>query len=136
MLRRALKGINFYQMGVICVICGAPATDMHECFVNRGAVMQRIKDERREINSIYNVVPLCNHCNLNITHKGEVKARQAKLVSVGLEYVIECHANPGDYTDEQLMKYGADIVQSWIDELGLRAHQSVAALAELEVKDE
>jgi len=60
--RRRIKQRVFRQRGGTCVLCGAPATDLHE-IINRG---RTLKDSvARELSFADPIVaPLCNTCNL------------------------------------------------------------------------
>ena len=129
--RLVLKAFNTWTEGGNCANCGAPATDQHECWINKGAVMCWPKSERHRINHFCNTVMLCNHCNIEITHEIEVKIRRIKLAFVGVEALIQRGLKPGDYTDKALMEIGAEYVQAWIDGLHFKLRHDVRSLAAL-----
>ena len=129
--RTVLKTETWNSMGSACVICGNPATDLDECFIPKSAVMGRAKTERLSINNILNCAPLCNPCNTNVTHKGRVVERQAKLLSTGMEAVTEWGFKPGDYDDGTLMDIGAMITQAWVISMQMKTRYDIRAMADL-----
>lgn len=129
--RLVLKAYNTWTEGAYCANCGAPATDQHECWVNKGAVMCWPKERRQLINHFFNTVMLCNHCNIEITHEIEIKVRHGKLVHIGVESLIKQGLKPGDYTDTALMQIGVELVQAWIRSLDLKLPPNIRALASL-----
>lgn len=106
----------------------AKATDGHELFIPRSAVMESSAEKREAIHHPYNYILICNQHNINITHADQVKLRQLKCLDVGYKCM-------GDYAmmspEKDVMDAGCQMIQSWVDSLGMKTRYNIREMSDL-----
>lgn len=124
--RNALKAQLDFERGYkTCPLCNKNrATDMHEAFVNKGAVMCLPPERRGAINHPYNCILICNDCNLHITAEKEHLARRLLAQWAGMRVLPK---QPRESVSVYISA-GVIAIQGWINSLGLKLPVNVATL--------
>ena len=117
-----------FPPGQRCLVCDALATDLHEAFINKGAVQGASEDVKAQINHPYNCVPLCGLHNQEITHETQVVARRWLCNKAATKHYDGMSIG---MDERDLLHAGAEIIQGWVDGLGLKTPYRVKGMAEL-----
>lgn len=126
--KRKLARPSVMLLNQDCPCCGQPASDIHELWIPKSSVQAAGAEKRIAINAGYNMIAVCNACNIAMTHPKQVILRRQMITQVGQRAL-------GGYTeisgDDEIREAGINTIQGWINELGMVGTYRVRSMSEL-----